>query len=713
MIFNFLYKINEYEKNVITGIVEDDNETVYQSNQTFDLVLFEPTKRFDGSVVLNTRELFFCVFIDQDNNRKYLDVSINKDFKVEVKLTDKLIHAQPFSKAIINSILFNFNYFDYENIKYIDSGITMKFGKENDALSKVFKRLKQDSFVAILKDNKPMYLSVNEDVHCFTDNIKKAVKFKRNSVRKILVINEFVNLEFSHKNILFMPNKAIKSDNFFLCAEKGVYSISHINNSFTLKKYNEGDEIDITLENFNVVFDDDRELLIEIGSVFENEEESEELNYNNSKKIRVSVDSNYLAGNIQNSLYLVKNPEQAGNYTKKDYKIIQKIFKVFFLENKLGFHSLDDKFLNFNNNAYTFSSMPLDFAEKIISIKSELLNEYNILFSLDNLKPRKEGVILSKNGLYLIFNKKDNISFELKFSKSSVEATVFDYKQVENLLKILDFTLEKKELTNLIINNNYKNVNLSFSNKTINLKEEYKKIIELIQKKNDICTLNSNLLKTETERGALEFLRINFMKDVLDYKDIFSKMDLKNNSTILIASSKFYLELIGLSLYLTEKNICVNVSVLIDSKFGYNLNIPTLQSINVNGVYRCRFSNLNKLFLDEFDYFLFSKNFSEEFSDIKFNLNYLYESNKVLVTIRDCSKEKVIDPLRVFAKVKVVNYSRLFHKHDESIYQSIIQLNEELKYNYIKNTCLCMKSNCEIVSPLTSNNKSYYSIFKK
>ena len=125
MIKCFLYQMDEKNKRIITGLIENDEYLEYDPTYEYKMILEDNYTILENErKISNFGRLFYAVSIN-DEHHKYLNFN---DYMLKVKLdmTENVAFASALSKEMLMSILENTNYFNQDlDLDYVDSGLTL------------------------------------------------------------------------------------------------------------------------------------------------------------------------------------------------------------------------------------------------------------------------------------------------------------------------------------------------------------------------------------------------------------------------------------------------------------------------------------------------------------------------------------------------------------------------------------------------------------
>ena len=234
MILKFLFQYDKGKRKILTGIVENNVLEEYDSSRKYSLVNQELyKKKSDENVFLNKGKTGYIVFEDE-NGRKYLDVNIYND-EVVIQLTDNISHASCYSMDFFNPILDEVSYFGYEEPKFIFSGLTINNLSYTDSYQ-VFKSIKDASYCKINKNGESYFVArdLNQNYY-LTKNFEDASKVNKNELRRVLIINNFIDENATKADVSFSTLKYLSIDGAYIYAGRDPYILSYNDLGFKIE----------------------------------------------------------------------------------------------------------------------------------------------------------------------------------------------------------------------------------------------------------------------------------------------------------------------------------------------------------------------------------------------------------------------------------------------------------------------------------------------
>ena len=189
MITKFLYQMNAKNKRILTGLVENDLDEVYDAEKQIPMVLESSLKLNDGErKISNFGRLYYGVFTEGKAYR-YLNIN-DYMLKVKVNASDKVAFASPLSKEMIESILNNTNYLNCDfDVNYVDSGLKLRDNlEEDDSFVVFFKKVDDDVYVELTNGKSPKFVSVVDGNYDLVDDFKDAMRVYKKEVRNLTLL---------------------------------------------------------------------------------------------------------------------------------------------------------------------------------------------------------------------------------------------------------------------------------------------------------------------------------------------------------------------------------------------------------------------------------------------------------------------------------------------------------------------------------------------
>ncbi len=702
MITKFLYELDEKNRRIVSSIVE--NESFTELLPSYPMIEQTTYKKNEDDIITpNSGEMVYVVF-EIDGIKKYLDVNV---FKTEVKiaLTDKISHAACIGKQMALIILYNYDYFELDDSKIVPSGFYKgKNGLLKDKYDNFFSKANDETHCQIRKNEEVFFVSKDENRnYCLNKDFSKATRIDKSDVRKILTINDFIDEQTKKQDISFSKYNCFSNgkDYLFAGAKPIRLSLSEDNLIIDTKET----EIFITdrIINNEEVFKRLKELFFKLAEPTTNKFSYLDVNGDYVKKTEFGYS-------------LVKSPFEATLLDLRDSDIFKLAYQVFHSDAVFKKFSKDANFVYYDqNDTFIFSNKPMvEYQNGLIVEKSNydrFVNNFNAQVTDSN-----EGVIVIKDKKYLKFKYINQNKINVSWLDSAYDATILAETQVNALVGIFNWDIKKREIKNIIKDGNIEQFNIVYSNKNQDILQDYEKFLgNVLNSKHRMCSFNEpSSIKIESEKGAIEYLRRFYIKNIYDTAKLFeivlTNYTVKN---ILIVGSGSNIDLIGLNETCKQLDKEVNVTTIDKSTWGFYPHISLSKKVNYNKAYRFEFCNVVSSIIDNYDMILFNKGFDESTEDIAPLLKSITNSNKniIIANLKHCNLEKKNDSIFDYFKEKF-DLNRKFFNHDEESLSKYITLSKNA-LSQLKIACRCQKSECDACDPVVLNKNSYHSIIVK
>ena len=651
MITKFLYQMDSRNKRVITGVVQNDDILAYDPLHEYPMVLEDGYVPAQGETILdNYGTQYYCVF---SNEKTFKYINFNDYLlKVKLALTDNVAFAATLSKNLMSVILEETGYFDCDDfeVNYVDSGLFLKKDLSyKDAYDGWFKKVDDDVYVELNYLNYPFFIGKKNNEYVLTDDFKDAFRVSKKECRNLLIAREFIDVDIKKRHVNF----------------------SHFNMFLSSKGYAFGG-----LNNFEVIYDDD---ILKINRDFKM-----------TSDYRLVADKKR-AAIIRDMMYLMKKPlEGKEAYLKVNGKYVK----------ALGNHSYELTTDAARASALDFTA--IDIIKKAITLFTDSANfeilhqkNYFLYTHLDSFELSKEikeaipsrlvskelyegfieafnnnnqNYLLMLDSKYVSFKLLSNLSFAISYEETAFNATRFNNEQIKILSNLFSVNFNKREITPIF--DAAKLYNIKQTNAFYSLAEAYDAFKYMVKNLN-IRVSDSILvkdIKTESDKGALEYLRRFYLKTIFDayhlFKDVLSKENITN---ILLCGTTSTADLIGLSVAANELGQKVNIKTLETPKWGLYPIAYIAPEANYISSYRLSLASLDKEMLEEFDMIYIGKNFKEKASVMNDFINNLTCLDKDIVLLNThLTKEYEISNnyFKGLYAIKEVNRKYLNYKDD-------------------------------------------------
>ncbi len=662
MITKFLYETDEKGRKTINGVVE-------KKDDAYDIKFF-PMQNMNSyksseleTVTYNKGEQFYCYF-KTPNGNMYLDINSFKD-EVKVQLSNNVNHAASFSKEFILVILYNNDYFGLDDVIFVSSGyfITNK-GLLKDNYENFFQKAADQGYIQVKKDGASYFVAKNDkDEYFLVNELRKASRIHKNISRKVVVINEFINRDTERKALSF-------SEFDVLAAEKEYY--------FAGIRLNFDNDVLSIIEDSFLTYDTDRLIASEevyqtMKDIFFAIKEPK-----NKGSYIVEIDNRFVKYE-NNKFEFVNDSKLATVLDSSKVLVVEeglRLFKPSFTINK---YSADCAYLHqIDKNNYILGETNNDYIS-VKPVNKETYDKFNEIFA--NFSMKNEGSILLSDNNYLQIEFKSIKEFSINWLDSSLNATILTDEELAVLIEVLRLKVQKREIKNIINNEFLKKSNIESSNEVFNMAKEYQKFMNLILEKNHRIQSYTDLdsIRTETEKGTLEYLRRFFAKNILDSEELFEEIfDKKVINNVLIVGSGCNLDIIALNNICQKLNLNINLYTIETAKWGYFPKVTLSKNINYKAAYRCGFSNITLNLINNIDLILFSRHFKEEGEPLNkiFDAILALDKDFVFANTKMCNLNKFNDSFHEYFKAKL-NVRRKYFTHTEEDFKEVLNISHK------------------------------------
>lgn len=613
MITKFLFHYTKEKRKIISGIVENDEIMEYDPLKRFPIVEESTVLRPGEKKIISKGKVGYLVFKGEDD--KYLDVNIF-DGEVKIALTDNISHAACYSKDFFGAILDYAEYFGYdEDPIFVESGLTFDGDMYTDTYL-IFKNISDASYCKINKDDKAYFVARDDDQKYYlTDKFEDASKVAKNELRRVLLINNFVNINTPKSSVSFSSFKYLSNENNeYVYAGRNPYRLSLKDDVLSIS-LNPVIDLNDKLRSNEETF-----LSLKDISYLISKEESEKSYYLEASNGKYAKKINEL------EYTLVSNPIDASLLNDYDIEIIKSAYRV--IAPDMSFQRKNKNyFLYYKNNEYSICNKPLPNYDNGRMVDKASYEAFMSAFDLSfNNSKRDRGIILIVNDKYLNIELISKTSFKVLITESSYNASLFTKEEASAIKDLLGFKFSERRIENTLLGD-LKLYKINSSKPSIS--NEYRKIMNDVLSKKTLIPDYHDIkeLKLETEKASLEYLRRFYIKAVYDYKALFEMVLTDNIKRVLIVAPRLNLELQGLELAAKKE---IEVVTLNEQKYGYLPNV-SLNNVKYKAAYRLKLQNLPKMFIDQFDLVVFGGGFNEDASLFKPTLDSIIENSNIIL----------------------------------------------------------------------------------
>ncbi len=686
MITKFLYQMDERNKRVITGVVQNNEILPYDPLYEYPMVLETSYQKEPNEAILdNFGPQFYAVCTD-DKSFKYLNFN-DYMLKVKLALTENVAFAATLSKNLLSVILEETGYFDEDNldVNYVDSGLFLTKNLEyKDYYDGWFKKVTDDVYVQLNYLSNPLFVGKENNEYILTDDFKKAFRVSKKECRHLLIAREFIDRDVLKRNVCFSHY------NMFLCNEG--YAFGGLN-SFSVTYEDAILRINRDFEmstDYRLVGDEKRAAILrDMMYLMKKPDEG--------KKAYLKINGRYVKSLGNDAYELTSEAAKASSLDFKMIDILKKAISLF--TDNPAFEILRDKnyFLYTHLNSYELSK---EIKEAIPSklIKKEIYEEFIEAFN-DN---SNQNLIISYDNKYVSFEVLSNLEFKISYELTGFNATRFNENQVKVLSELLNIAFNKREI--LPIFNAAEIYNIKATDAFYTLEEAYDNFLHTLKESNiRVSNIAVKDIKTESDKGAIEYLRRFYLKTIYDSYNIFKSILAFNDvSNILLCGTTSTADIIGLSVAAHELNKKVNVTTLETPKWGLYPSAYISKNVNYISSYRLALTALDKNMLAQFDLIYIGKNFKDDAKTVVkfirnlFNLdkdmiiinthltkNFEIPNNyfKALAAIKEVTRKFINNESQIAKNIKFDNSSIIDKK---STYYSAIKIEKNMLIDLIK-----------------------------
>lgn len=660
MITKFLYVLNNKNKKIIVAVVEKGDDSF---NRVDNKIIIEDIETFrpkpDETVTYNNGEHYYCQLKYADQAPKYLNVNMYRnDIFVDAK---DIMYASHGSKEFISVILDNFEYFQSDNIKYFDSGISQnKRGIVTDNLEKTFRKVRDDSYIQFL--NPVEYVGMVDGAYDIVESFRDAVKVPSRSIRQILIMDLDIDLSLiANKDLIAIsPYNCFSNKEDLMYIGDITFKVSFAEDVLTISKDAEYSE-DFRIINHEAYAENLKKI-----------EKALTLEDNNNKSY-VEINGKYLSL-IDSSFMLVDNPSDATLISDCDLEVAKEGYAIYYetLDVKKYFGHVNFLYET-DKGIFTISSEKIENTISGRILDTSKVERFHEVFAPGSLLNKNNGCLVMSNNKYLRMNVVSENQFIMIWLDSAFDATIFNEDQANLVRDIFGINVKKKDIINTLNPASQKEMNISNSKSSVDLLKEYQLILNQIKNSKHRVSSYKSIkdVKVETEKGSLEYLRYFYFKDVLDAKNVYERvfaMD-KKVSKILIIGNDCNLNLIGLNLAYKVEMGEIEISTANTSKWGYLPHVKLNPNIKYVANYRLDFSDLSSTLLSQYDMILFDKGFNQTIHDSLGMFKSLenLRANILLVNVSRYGILGSFDAFHAFFNHEI-KVKRVFIKNDYSDY---------------------------------------------
>lgn len=648
MIKCFLYQMNEKNKRVITGLIENDDYQEFDPLYEYPMILEDSyiLEENDNKISNFGKQYYAITELDSIN---YLNLN---DFmlKVKLNLTNNVAFASTLSKDMLMSIFENTNYFNCDTeYDYIDSGLTLCQDKGyKDYFDGWFRNVTDDVYVMLTNMRYPLYIGKENNQYILTDDFKNAFRVSKKECRNLLIANGFIDTTMRKKQVSFSHYNCFECKNQYGFAGENSFYVSYNNDTLKISK-----NFKPTTE-WRLISDEARAKVLR------------DICYKNKKgpsgnKLIFKVNDKYCCEKTPGVYELTNDATLSTPLDTNLIDVLKVVFKIYFSEPKYEAFKRSSYALYNNNGTYILSNDKLEYPSKLIS--DNIANKF-----FQGLEETKLNAIAKCKKGYIDINIVSSNSFNIEYKDSAYDINPQSSKLLQSLEGLLDLKINiiEPQIIDIYQDNNY----VCKIDKPLSCLDSYYLLQEEVYKCNIRLNDNINIseIKTESDKGALEYLTRFYLKSSLDTNTIFSMILKKENiNNCLILGNTTGADLVGISNALYDNNKSLDLFIIENIKWGFRPKTFIYNKLNIIKSIRMPILSLNKNDLN-YDLIFISRSFKDE-EELNILLNNLKNENKKTVVV-------ITGICNYFTEINISTRKHLKTKElNGNIYNSILDSN--------------------------------------
>lgn len=322
-------------------------------------------------------------------------------------------------------------------------------------------------------------------------------------------------------------------------------------------------------------------------------------------KLIFKVNDRYCKDLGNNEYALTENATEASLIDTHIIDILKHAFKLYITEAKYEAFNRSNYALYNNEGEYILSHDVLEYPSKIVN--DGAVNRYFEAVSDD----AKTAVGKTKKG-YIEYHKVKDNSFKIEYKDNAFDVKPQSPKLLMALERLLDLKINilEPQKISLYFDREY----IDTADKGVSEIDSYHLFLEEAKKSNIRLNQYQDLtqIKTESDKGALEYLTRFYLKAALDTKAIFTMILKRENiKNVLFVGPTAGADLVGCSNALDALDKELDVTILENVKWGFRPHSIISNRLHIKDAIRLPLSALTKEELN-YDLIFISRNYRDD-----------------------------------------------------------------------------------------------------